>query len=104
METPDIDLRELPSIDLALYEARRERANANYRLQQAYSRTDPTVYAGPRVFGSGDVAVVAWFSLPLHNHALNPANIDRATAEQRQTDAEVRMEHIQDPPAFALVA
>src|SRR3546814_15374747 len=52
METPDIELRELPSIDLALYEVRRERANANYPLQQAYSRPAPTVYAGPQAHGS----------------------------------------------------
>ncbi|MDF1835611.1 MAG: TolC family protein, partial [Alteraurantiacibacter sp. bin_em_oilr2.035] len=61
LETEPLSLTadDLPSIDLALYEARRERADANYRLQKAYSRTDPTVFAGPRVFGSGDVAVVA---------------------------------------------
>lgn len=104
METPDIDLRELPSIDLALYEARRERANANYRLQQAYSRTDPTVYAGPRVFGSGDVAVVAGFSLPLPNRALNRANIDRATAEQRQVEADLAVERFQRQRDVALAA
>jgi len=104
METPNIDLRELPSIDLALYEARRERADANYRLQQAYSRTDPTVYAGPRVFGSGDVAVVAGFSLPLPNRALNRANIDRAAAEQRQVEANLAVERFQRQRDVALAA
>ncbi len=104
MEKLTIDLRELPSIDLALYEARRERADANYRLQQAYSRTDPTVYAGPRVFGSGDVAVVAGFSLPLPNRALNRANIDRAAAEQRQVEADLAVERFQRRREVALAA
>ena len=104
METPGNDLRELPSIDLALYEARRERADANYRLQQAHSRTDPTVYAGPRVFGSGDVAVVAGFSLPLPNRALNRANIDRAAAEQRQIEADLAVERFQRRREVALAA
>lgn len=104
METPDIELRELPSIDLALYEARRERADANYRLQQAYSRTDPTVYAGPRVFGSGDIAIVAGFSLPLPNRALNRANIDRAAAEQRQVEADLAVERFQRQRDVALAA
>lgn len=104
MVTPAIELRELPSIDLALYEARRGRADANYRLQQAYSRTDPTVYAGPRIFGSGDVAVVAGFSLPLPNRALNRANIDRAAAEQRQVEADLAVERFQRRRDVALAA
>lgn len=102
MEALGVDLQELPSIDLALYEARRERADANYRLQQSYSRTDPTVYAGPRVFGSGDVAVVAGFSLPLPNRALNRANIDRAAAEQRQVEADLAVERFQRQREVAL--
>ncbi|MDZ4325497.1 MAG: TolC family protein [Pseudomonas sp.] len=104
METSPTDLRELPSIDLALYEARRGRADANYRLQEAYSRTDPTVYAGPRVFGSGDVAVVAGFSVPLPNRALNRANIDRAAAEQRQVEADLAVERFQRQREVALAS
>lgn len=104
LKAHSIELRELPSIDLALYEARRERADANYRLQEAYSRTDPTVYAGPRVFGSGDVAVVAGFSLPLSNRALNRANIDRAAAEQRQVEADLAVERFQRRREVALAA
>lgn len=95
---------ELPSVDLALYEARRERADANYRLQQANGRTDPTVYAGPRIFGSGDVAVIAGFSLPLPNRALNRANIDRAAAEQRQVKADLAVERFQRRREVALAA
>ncbi len=106
LETEPLSLtvNDLSSIDLALYEARRERADANYRLQEANSRTDPTVYAGPRVFGSGDVAVVAGFSLPLPNRALNRANIDRATAEQRQVEADLAVERFQRRREVALAA
>ena len=95
---------ELSSVDLALFEARRRRAGANYRLQEAYARTDPTVYAGPRVFGSGDVAIVAGVSLPLPNRALNRANIARASAEQRQIDADLAVERFQRRREVALAA
>lgn len=95
---------EFASIDLALYEARTRRADANLRLQQANSRTDPTVFAGPRVFGSGDVAVIAGVSLPLPNRALNRANIDRAAAERRQIEADLEVERFQRQREVALAA
>lgn len=95
---------DLASVDLALFEARRRRAGANYRLQEAYARTDPTVYAGPRVFGSGDVALIAGVSLPLPNRALNRANIARASAEQRQIDAELALQRFQRRREVALAA
>lgn len=101
---PDHGGAELTSIDLALFEARRARADANYRLQEAGRRTDPTVYAGPRVFGSGDVAVVAGFSLPLANRALNRANIDRAAAERRQVEADLAVVQAQRRRELALAA
>lgn len=104
LKAQSIELGNFPSIDLALYEARRQRADANYRLQEAYSRTDPTVYAGPRIFGSGNIAVVAGFSLPLPNRALNRANIDRAAAEQRQVDADLAVERFQRQREVALAA
>lgn len=90
-----LEYNELSSIDLALYEARSQRAEANMRLQDANSRTDPTVYGGPRVFGSGDVALIAGISLPLPNRALNQANRDRAAAERRQIDADLAVERFQ---------
>jgi len=102
LKAHSIELGNFPSIDLALYEARRQRADANYRLQEAYSRTDPTVYAGPRIFGSGNIAVVAGFSLPLPNRALNRANIDRAAAEQRQVDADLAVQRFQRQREVAL--
>lgn len=95
---------ELTSIDQALFEARRERAGANYRLQEAYSKTDPTVYAGPRLLGTGDVGIVAGVSFPLPNRALNRANIARAHAEQRQVEADAAVERFQRRRDVALAA
>lgn len=106
LETPSIpaSANDLSSVDLALFEARRRRAQANYRLQEAYAKTDPTVYAGPRVFGTGDVGVVAGVSFPLPNRALNRANVARATAEQRQIDADLALERFQRRRDVALAA
>ena len=95
---------DLTPVDLAVFQARRERADANYRLQEANSRTDPTVFAGPRLFGNGDVAVIAGFSLPLPNRALNRANIDRAAAEQRQVESDLAVERFQRRRQIALAA
>jgi cobalt-zinc-cadmium efflux system outer membrane protein len=92
------------SVDLALYEARSRRADANIRLQQAGARTDPTVFAGPRVFGSGDVAVIGGVSLPLRNRALNSANLARAEAEKRQIEADLAVERFQRRREIALAA
>lgn len=88
-------LDDLSSIDLALYEARNRRADANIQLQEANSRTDPTVFGGPRIFGSGDVALIGGVSLPLPNRALNQANRDRAQAEKRQIEADLAVERFQ---------
>jgi len=99
-----ITTADLTPVDLAVFQARRERADANYRLQEANSRTDPTVFAGPRLFGNGDVAVIAGFSLPLPNRALNRANIDRAAAEQRQVEADLAVERFQRRRQIALAA
>jgi cobalt-zinc-cadmium efflux system outer membrane protein len=78
-----------------LYEARSRRADANIRLQDANARTDPTVFAGPRFLGTGDVALVGGFSLPLSNRALNQANRDRAEAEKRQIEADLAVERFE---------
>lgn len=106
LETPTVSVaaNDLSSVDLALFEARRQRAGANYRLQEAYAKPDPTVYAGPRVFGTGDVGVVAGVSIPLSNRALNRANIARATAEQRQIEADLAVERFQRRREVALAA
>ncbi len=90
--------------DLAVYEARQRRASADIALQQAGARTDPTVSAGPRYIGSGDVALVAGVSLPLANRALNQANIARAEAESRQAQADLAVERYQRKQAIMLAA
>jgi cobalt-zinc-cadmium efflux system outer membrane protein len=84
-----------PLIDLTLYEARRDRAGANYRLQEANANTDPTISGGPRILGSGDIALVAGVSFPLPNRALNRANINLAAAQQRQVEADLAVERFQ---------
>ncbi len=95
---------DLPSVDLALFEARRQRAGANYRLQEAYRKTDPTIYVGPRVVGTGHVGAVAGVSFPLPNRALNRANVARAAAEQRQIEADLAVERFQRRRQVALAA
>ena len=103
-QAAEVGLDEFASIDLALFEARSRRADANIRLQDANARTDPTVFGGPRVFGSGDVALIAGVSLPLPNRALNRANRDRAAAEKRQVEAEFAVERFQRRREIGLAA
>ncbi|RSU75851.1 TolC family protein [Sphingomonas sp. S-NIH.Pt3_0716] len=84
--------QEPAGVDLAVFEARRRRADAQLTLQRANARTDPTWSAGPRYIGTGDVAVVGGLSIPLGNKALNRANISRAEAEGRQVEADLAVE------------
>lgn len=91
-------------VDLAIFEARRRRAAAELTLQQANARSDPTLSAGPRVIGTGDVAVVAGLSLPLSNRGLNSANIARAEAQARQVEADLAVETFQRRQQIALAA
>lgn len=98
------DMAVFASVDLAVFEARSRRAEANIRLQQANGRTDPTVFAGPRVFGNGDVALIGGISLPLQNRALNNANLARAEAERRAIDADLAVERFQRRSEVALAA
>ncbi|MXO70266.1 TolC family protein [Alteraurantiacibacter buctensis] len=95
---------DLTAAELALFEARQDRAGANFRLAEANNRTDPTVHAGPRLFGNGDVAVIAGFSLPLGNRALNRARVDQAAAEQRQVEADLAVERYIRRRDIAIVA
>lgn len=98
------DMAVFSSVDLAVFEARSRRAEANIRLQQANGRTDPTVFAGPRIFGNGDVALIGGISLPLQNRALNNANLARAEAEKRAIDADLAVERFQRRSEVALAA
>lgn len=90
--------------DLAVFEARQRRASADIELQQAGARTDPTIYAGPRYIGTGDVALVAGVSLPFANRALNQANISRAEAESRQVQADLAVDRYNRRQAIMLAA
>jgi cobalt-zinc-cadmium efflux system outer membrane protein len=101
MTTPPAGLRPA-AVDLAVYDARRRRTLADLALQRANGRTDPTLSAGPRYLGTGDVALVAGVSLPLANRGLNRANIARAEAEGRQVDADLAVERFQKQQAIAL--
>lgn len=90
--------------DLAVFEARRERSNAAIELERSNAVSDPTISAGPRLIGTGDIAVVAGVSFPLRNRRLASANVARAEAEQRQIDAELAVERYQRSQAIALAA
>lgn len=82
--------------DLALYEARMAQANALVDLERAQAASDPTLFAGPRLFaGSGDVALVAGVSLPLARQRTNRASIERAEAERRNAEALAAVERFQ---------
>jgi len=90
--------------DVAIFEARRARAEAAIALERSNARTDPTLSAGPRLLGTGDVALVAGVSLPLRNRRLATASIARAQAEQRQIDADLAVERYQRNQSIALAA
>ncbi len=92
------------AVDVAVYEARRRRAAAELTLQRANARTDPTVSGGPRLIGSGDIAIVAGVSLPLRNRGLNRSNIARAEAEARQVEADLAVDLFQRRQQIALAA
>lgn len=88
--------------DLAIFEARRTRAEAAIALERSNARTDPILSAGPRLLGTGDVAIVAGVSLPLRNRRLATASVARAQAEQRQIDAELAVERYDRTQAIAV--
>lgn len=92
----------MAAADLAVYEARRTRSEAAIALERSNAVTDPTLSAGPRFLGTGDVALVASVSLPLRNRRLATASLARAQAEQRQIDAELAVERYQRSQAISL--
>lgn len=94
----------MAAADLAVYEARRARSEAAIALERSNAITDPTLSAGPRFLGSGDVALVAGVSLPLRNRRLATASLARAQAEQRQIDAELAVDRYQRNQAISLAA
>jgi cobalt-zinc-cadmium efflux system outer membrane protein len=94
----------MAAADLAVFEARRERSNSAIALERSNAVSDPTISAGPRLIGTGDIAVVAGVSFPLRNRRLASASVARAQAEQRQIDAELAVERYQRSQAIALAA
>lgn len=94
----------MATADLAIFEARRARADAAIALERSNARTDPTLSAGPRLLGTGDIALVAGVSLPLRNRRLATASVARAQAEQRQIDADLAVARYDRNQAIALAA
>ncbi len=90
--------------DLAIYTARGARADAAITLQHANAKRDPTLSAGPRFIGSGDVALVAGVSFPLGGKRLANARIAEAQAERRRVDADLAVERFTRERAIALAA
>lgn len=88
--------------DLAIYAARGARASAVIDLQTANAKRDPTISAGPRFIGTGDVAVVAGVSLPLGGKRLADARLAEAQAEKRRVDADLAVERFTRERAIAL--
>ncbi|PJI87952.1 TolC family protein [Sphingomonas koreensis] len=89
--------------DLAVYTARGARADATVNLQTANAKRDPTLSAGPRFIGTGDVALVAGVSLPLGGRRLSDARIAEAQAERRRVDADLAVERFTRERAIALL-
>ncbi len=95
---------ELAEADLAVYAARSARARSAIQVERSRTARDPTLSAGPRILGSGDVALVAGVSLPLGNRRLNEANISRAQAEERLADAQLMVAQVERRRAILLAA
>ncbi len=71
--------------DLAVSEARIERAGKSYELEKVRAKSDPTIGVGVRRFeDGGDVAAVLSLSMPLAFFDKNRGNIDRAMAERQE--------------------
>jgi len=90
--------------DLAIYEARGARADAATDLERANAARDPTVSAGPRIFGNGDVGLIAGVSIPLGGRRLAEARVLQAQAERRRVDADLAVERFNLSRAIDLAA
>ncbi|MGE0666981.1 MAG: TolC family protein [Sphingomonadales bacterium] len=71
--------------ELAVSEARIERADRSYELEKVRAKSDPTIGLGVRRFeDGGDVAGILSISMPLAFFDKNRGNIDRAMAERQE--------------------
>lgn len=86
--------REMPDLDLLA--AERDTADANVRLAEANSTTDPTFRVGVRRFGQGDnVALVAGASIPVGVSSAGIPAIERAQAERVAAEGELAAARLQ---------
>lgn len=82
--------------DLDLLAAERDAADANIRLAEANSATDPTFRVGVRRFGQGDnVALVAGASIPVGVSSAGRPAIERAQAERLAAEGELASARLQ---------
>jgi cobalt-zinc-cadmium efflux system outer membrane protein len=89
--------------DLAVSEARIERAGRSYDLEKVRAKPDPTIGVGVRRFeDGGDFAGVLSFSIPLTFFDKNRGNIDKAMAERQE--AQFMLEEDRRKHAVALRA
>lgn len=88
--------------DMAVLAAQGQRADAAIELQRANASRDPTVSAGPRFIGTGDVGFVAGVSLPIGGRRLGQARVAEAQAERRRVDADLAVERFNRERAIAL--
>lgn len=91
-------------VDLAVHRARGARADAAIALARTGAVRDPTVSAGPRVFGNRDVGLVAGVSLPLGGQRLAEARVLEAQAERRRIDADLAVDRFNLSRAIDLAA
>lgn len=75
--------------DLALLEAERDVAVANIRLEQSRAVVDPTVRAGVRYLGDGNLAFIVGGTIPLRRFDTNRSGIERAQAERNAAEADI---------------
>ena len=92
------------AVDLAIFEARKARAQSAVELQQANAARDPTVSAGPRILTSGSLGAVAGVSFPLGGRRLTQARVAEALADGRRIDAEFAVARFNRERAIALAA
>lgn len=92
------------SADLALAETRLARAEAAVDVQRANARADRTLFAGPRIIGTGAIGAVAGVSMPLGGKRIARARVAEATAETRRLAAELAVERNRLERAIALAA
>jgi cobalt-zinc-cadmium efflux system outer membrane protein len=91
IEEPDGRDDAIARADDALLASSVDRAQAAIAVEQTRATQDYTVSGGVRHFrDSGDVAVVAGFSMPIGRFDRNQGNIDRARAERQRLELEAQ--------------